>query len=115
MIFQIFVVCAIFQQAFGHGWMREPVSRSSAWRLGFPTPRNFDDDNLACGGFLVSFYLFEIYIFELQYLLETGDHLKRLLPLYFLLCVFVLTVTSNPLIYLLSFIRKCKKGNKYKH
>ncbi|XP_060596742.1 uncharacterized protein LOC132750726 isoform X1 [Ruditapes philippinarum] len=52
MIFQIFVVCAIFQQAFGHGWMREPVSRSSAWRLGFPTPRNFNDDNLACGGFL---------------------------------------------------------------
>nr|XP_045615997.1 uncharacterized protein LOC123769085 [Procambarus clarkii] len=35
----------------GHGRLMEPVSRSSAWRKGFDTPINWEDDELNCGGF----------------------------------------------------------------
>ncbi|XP_060596745.1 mucin-2-like isoform X2 [Ruditapes philippinarum] len=51
MILKIIFACAIFQQAYSHGWMRDPVSRSSAWRIGFPTPKNYNDMGLYCGGF----------------------------------------------------------------
>nr|XP_045607023.1 uncharacterized protein LOC123763746 [Procambarus clarkii] len=33
-----------------HGRLMEPVSRSSAWRKGFDTPINYDDNALFCGG-----------------------------------------------------------------
>lgn len=35
----------------GHGRVLQPPSRASAWRYGFPTPPNYDDDGLNCGGF----------------------------------------------------------------
>lgn len=38
----------------GHGRLLDPVGRSSAWRLGFNTPHNFNDNALYCGGFSVS-------------------------------------------------------------
>ncbi|XP_042204853.1 uncharacterized protein LOC121854322 isoform X1 [Homarus americanus] len=38
----------------GHGRLMEPVGRSSAWRKGFNTPINWEDDELNCGGFGVS-------------------------------------------------------------
>ncbi|XP_053387499.1 integumentary mucin C.1-like [Mercenaria mercenaria] len=45
--------CAIIQQASGHGGrLMDPPSRSSAWRVGFPTPRNYGDNDVSCGGFL---------------------------------------------------------------
>jgi len=34
-----------------HGRMMEPPSRASMWRVGFPTPKNEDDNALYCGGF----------------------------------------------------------------
>jgi len=34
-----------------HGRMMEPPSRSSMWRVGFPTPKNENDNALYCGGF----------------------------------------------------------------
>nr|XP_031845677.1 uncharacterized protein LOC116432652 [Nomia melanderi] len=37
----------------GHGMMMDPVSRSSAWRKGFPVEPNYDDSALYCGGFSV--------------------------------------------------------------
>ena len=37
----------------GHGRLVEPPSRSSAWRFGFPTPINYDDNELFCGGYQV--------------------------------------------------------------
>jgi len=46
----ITVVVQIYQ-ASGHGRMMDPVARASAWRLGFPTPHNYDDNALFCGGF----------------------------------------------------------------
>ncbi|XP_013195579.1 uncharacterized protein LOC106138839 isoform X2 [Amyelois transitella] len=35
----------------GHGRVLQPPSRASAWRFGFPTAPNYDDDGLNCGGF----------------------------------------------------------------
>lgn len=35
----------------GHGRLIEPPSRSSAFRFGFPTPPNYNDHELYCGGF----------------------------------------------------------------
>ncbi|CAH2093566.1 unnamed protein product [Euphydryas editha] len=35
----------------GHGRLIEPPSRASAWRYGFDTPRNYNDNELYCGGF----------------------------------------------------------------
>ncbi|XP_039312890.1 uncharacterized protein LOC105197030 [Solenopsis invicta] len=34
----------------GHGMLMEPVNRGSAWRKGFKTPINYDDDGNYCGG-----------------------------------------------------------------
>ena len=38
----------------GHGRLISPPSRSSAWRYGFPVPPNYQDNELFCGGFAVS-------------------------------------------------------------
>ncbi|XP_034949643.1 uncharacterized protein [Chelonus insularis] len=35
----------------GHGMVMNPVSRGSAWRKGFNTPKNYDDSGNFCGGF----------------------------------------------------------------
>ncbi|XP_069160267.1 uncharacterized protein [Procambarus clarkii] len=39
----------------GHGRLLDPASRSSAWREGFPTPINYNDNHLDCGGFTVQY------------------------------------------------------------
>ena len=38
----------------GHARLRIPSSRSSMWRDGFPTPPNYNDHELNCGGMSVS-------------------------------------------------------------
>ncbi|OWF56794.1 uncharacterized protein LOC110452715 [Mizuhopecten yessoensis] len=35
----------------GHGRLLEPPSRASMWRLGFDSPKNYNDNQLFCGGF----------------------------------------------------------------
>ncbi|XP_003745551.1 uncharacterized protein LOC100901357 [Galendromus occidentalis] len=34
----------------GHGRLTEPPGRSTAWRFGFKTPPNYNDNELFCGG-----------------------------------------------------------------
>ncbi|XP_021373235.1 uncharacterized protein LOC110463177 isoform X2 [Mizuhopecten yessoensis] len=41
------LLCAVH----GHGYLKDPPSRSSMWRFGFNTPKNFNDNELFCGGF----------------------------------------------------------------
>lgn len=41
----------------GHGMMLDPPGRSSMWRLGFNTPKNYDDNGLNCGGRSVIYLL----------------------------------------------------------
>ena len=33
-----------------HGRMNEPAARNTAWRYGFNTPPNYNDNELNCGG-----------------------------------------------------------------
>lgn len=40
-----------FSLVFGHGRMIDPAARNAAWRFGFPTPVQYTDDELNCGGF----------------------------------------------------------------
>ena len=48
------LLSALCAAVHGHGRLLEPPSRSSAWRLGFNTPPNYDDNQLFCGGASVS-------------------------------------------------------------
>ena len=41
---------SLVAHVFGHGYMTSPAARNSAWRFGFPTPVNYDDDGIRCGG-----------------------------------------------------------------
>ena len=43
-----------FYNLTGHGRLWDPPSRSTAWRQGFNTPINYNDNELFCGGFSVS-------------------------------------------------------------
>merc|ERR1719259_481991 len=45
------VVVGVIHQAEAHGYMKDPAGRASAWRFGFKTPRNYEDDECNCGGF----------------------------------------------------------------
>jgi len=42
------------QEIHGHGMLMEPVNRGSAWKKGFKTPVNYDDDGNYCGGLSVN-------------------------------------------------------------
>ena len=54
MMLTLFVaVVSLAASALGHGMMHDPPSRQSAWRHGFDTPINFEDNELFCGGFQV--------------------------------------------------------------
>ena len=56
-LFRLFYVILSVE---GHGNMIDPPMRSSAWRYGFGTPINYDDNGLTCGGFGVSLYYYII-------------------------------------------------------
>ncbi|XP_057337390.1 uncharacterized protein LOC130675621 [Microplitis mediator] len=40
---------------FGHGMLMDPVNRASAWRRGFNTPINYNDNENYCGGYNVQY------------------------------------------------------------
>jgi hypothetical protein len=46
----VFILPALIQLSSSHGRFIQPPSRASAWRFGFPTPVNFNDHELFCGG-----------------------------------------------------------------
>lgn len=51
------VVCMVtlnIRNAHGHGMMLDPVARSTMWRFGYSTERNYNDNWLFCGGKAVS-------------------------------------------------------------
>ena len=49
------IVLGGLNQVAGHGRMLDPPGRSSMWRIGFSTPKNYDDNGLNCGGRTVCF------------------------------------------------------------
>lgn len=50
----LFVIFYTFLEIDAHGRVIEPVHRGGAWRKGFNTPINYDDNANYCGGFAVS-------------------------------------------------------------
>ena len=52
---QLLVFTLMVTAVLGHGRLRDPPSRASMWRDGFPeNPTNYQDNELFCGGFAVS-------------------------------------------------------------
>merc|ERR1711937_241863 len=51
MIFVIVLVLSMFSAAAGHGYLMNPAARNSMWRFGFDNPKNYNDNELFCGGF----------------------------------------------------------------
>ncbi|KAL5016883.1 hypothetical protein ScPMuIL_006472 [Solemya velum] len=47
----VLTLAFIIPTILGHGRLIEPPSRSSMWRYGFNTPKNYNDNELFCGGF----------------------------------------------------------------
>ncbi|WAR15625.1 hypothetical protein MAR_005730 [Mya arenaria] len=46
----IFLIVFMMANVEGHGRLIEPPGRSSMWRFGFDTPKNYNDNQLFCGG-----------------------------------------------------------------
>ena len=59
----------------GHGYLADPAARNSAWRFGFPTPQDVNDNGLRCGG--VTQNKFEDYRCGV-----CGDHYQAKTPRY---------------------------------
>ncbi|KAF7987860.1 hypothetical protein HCN44_003723 [Aphidius gifuensis] len=55
LIITVGLLCLNICEIFGHGYMSNPPSRSSAWKKGFKTPINWDDNGLYCGGLTTQF------------------------------------------------------------
>ncbi|XP_069134843.1 uncharacterized protein [Argopecten irradians] len=48
----LYITFALFiAEVKGHGRLLEPPSRASMWRRGFNSPKNYNDNQLFCGGF----------------------------------------------------------------
>ena len=45
--------CPQVTVTWGHGRLMEPPSRASMWRLGYPNPADYNDNQGFCGGFQV--------------------------------------------------------------
>jgi len=45
------LLLAELQLVIGHGYLLKPPARTTAWRVGFNTPINYNDNQLFCGGF----------------------------------------------------------------
>ncbi|XP_042868838.1 uncharacterized protein LOC122251188 [Penaeus japonicus] len=45
--------CAV--GVWGHGRLMDPPARNAMWRLGYPNPVNYNDNELYCGGFVVQY------------------------------------------------------------
>jgi len=54
-LFILLFFCTNVKFSDQHGRMMEPPSRASMWRVGFPTPKNENDNALYCGGFGVQY------------------------------------------------------------
>ncbi|XP_044734433.1 uncharacterized protein LOC123296832 [Chrysoperla carnea] len=52
-IVEIFLQLLFVYEVLGHGRLMDPPARNSMWRFGFPTPVNYNDNELFCGGYAV--------------------------------------------------------------
>merc|ERR1712168_16944 len=47
----VVVTCCLVLEVTSHGRLAHPPARATAWRYGFNTPANYNDNELFCGGF----------------------------------------------------------------
>ena len=54
---QFWIILLVFavKSSLQHARLMEPPSRASMWRVGFPTPRDVDDNQSYCGGYGVQY------------------------------------------------------------
>lgn len=58
----------------GHGRLMHPPGRGSAWRFGFKTPTNYNDEGLYCGGYSVcSIYFFFFFCLRTEWTHNTFE------------------------------------------
>ena len=50
-VFRALLAVSLATLVCGHGMLLDPPSRNSAWRVGFDTPKNWNDNEQNCGGF----------------------------------------------------------------
>merc|ERR1711884_492951 len=48
---QVVLGICLIAVVWGHGYVMDPPGRASAWRFGFNTPTNYDDDQMYCGSY----------------------------------------------------------------
>ena len=46
----VLVSCFVVERTNAHGRLEEPAARNCAWRFGYKTPENYNDNELNCGG-----------------------------------------------------------------
>ncbi|CAG2226629.1 unnamed protein product [Mytilus edulis] len=51
MLCQIFTLATLIAAVYGHGRLISPPGRSTMWRYGYNTPKNYNDNQMSCGGF----------------------------------------------------------------
>ncbi|XP_076114434.1 uncharacterized protein LOC143082581 [Mytilus galloprovincialis] len=51
MMITILTLASLFTSIYGHGRLILPPGRSTMWRLGYNTPKNYNDNQVSCGGF----------------------------------------------------------------
>lgn len=49
----LFLVSLFTKEVLGHGYMVDPINRSSIWRVNASFPPNYEDNQNFCGGFQV--------------------------------------------------------------
>jgi len=53
-------VLGLFQLVHGHGYLKNPPARNYMWKAGFGTPRNYNFNQLWCGGKKNKIYIINI-------------------------------------------------------
>jgi hypothetical protein len=61
----IVYLASLFAVGEPHGYMFEPLQRSSMWRRYTDSPKNYDDNELFCGGREVGLFAFVLFLFAL--------------------------------------------------
>lgn len=54
LVLSVVLVVLQMQTVSGHGMVHDPAARSTRWRYNKTAPKNYNDNQLWCGGFSVS-------------------------------------------------------------
>jgi predicted carbohydrate-binding protein with CBM5 and CBM33 domain len=49
-LISLVLLVGVVERTNAHGRLEEPAARNCAWRFGYKTPENYNDNELNCGG-----------------------------------------------------------------